>query len=91
MSNQKTSFWLTPQGLAALGLIGAATYFLLVEHRQHILPFLPYLILLLCPLMHVFMHGRHGHGGHNHSDHHSGESAQDAYRRRLEEGRRKGE
>lgn len=27
MATQKTSFWLTPKGLAALGLIAAATYF----------------------------------------------------------------
>ena len=49
MATQKTSFWLTPKGLAALGLIGAATYFLLIEHRQHVWQFLPFLILLACP------------------------------------------
>lgn len=64
MATKKTSFWLTPKGLAALGLIAAATYFLLVEHRQHVWQFLPYLILLACPFMHMFMH--HGHG-HQHS------------------------
>ena len=52
MATQKTSFWLTPKGLAALGLIGAATYFLLIEHRQHVWQFLPFLILLACPFMH---------------------------------------
>ena len=36
MATQKSSFWLTPKGLAALGLIAAASYFLLIEHRgQH--------------------------------------------------------
>ena len=52
MATQKTSFWLTPKGLAALGLIGAATYFLLIEHRQHVWQFLPFLILLACPFVH---------------------------------------
>ncbi|MGV8843856.1 MAG: DUF2933 domain-containing protein [Pseudomonas sp.] len=62
MSNGHGSFWWSPKGLAALGLIGAASYFLLMEHRQHVFVFLPFLIILLCPLMHIFMHG--GHGGH---------------------------
>jgi hypothetical protein len=89
MATQKSSFWLTPKGLAALGLIGAVTYFLLIEHRQHLWQFLPFLILLLCPLMHIFMHG--GHGGHSgHSDHsqNEGESEEDAYQRGLEDGRK---
>lgn len=37
-------------------------FFLLTEHRAHLLGFLPWLLLLACPLMHLFMHG--GHGGH---------------------------
>tara|TARA_R110002012_G_scaffold247657_3_gene423327 strand:- start:1106 stop:1450 length:345 start_codon:yes stop_codon:yes gene_type:complete len=64
MNNKQKSFWSTPTGWAALGLIGAASYFLLVEHQQHFFEYLPFLILLLCPLMHVFMHGSHGHGDH---------------------------
>ena len=60
----KRNFWLTPNGLAALGLIGAVTYFLLTEHRAHFIYALPFLIFLLCPLMHIFMHG--GHGKHQH-------------------------
>ena len=74
MATQKSSFWLTPKGLAALGLIGAASYFLLVEHRQHVWQFLPFLILLACPFMHLFMHG--GHGGHGGSHQHLEESHQ---------------
>ena len=67
MSEKKKSFWVTPNGLAAIALIGAVLYFLLAEHRAHFVYALPYLILLLCPLMHVFMHGGHGgHGGHGH-------------------------
>jgi hypothetical protein len=42
-------------------------FFLLAEHRAHVLPFLPWLFLAACPLMHMFMHGGHGHGhGHGH-------------------------
>lgn len=51
--------WITYIGL------GILAYFLLVEHREHVLPFLPYLFLLACPLMHLFMHGGHGHHGHS--------------------------
>lgn len=39
-------------------------FFLLAEHRAHVLPWLPWLFLAACLLMHVFMH--HGHGGHHH-------------------------
>lgn len=45
--------WLSLVALAIL------LYFLLVEHRQHIWPYLPFLFLLACPFMHFFMHGRH--------------------------------
>ena len=92
MATQKSSFWLTPKGLAALGLIAAASYFLLIEHRQHVWQFLPFLILLACPFMHLFMHGGHGgHGGHGDHGQHEDESDQDAYQRGLEEGRRENE
>ncbi len=68
MNDLKRSFWLTPNGLAAIALIGAVLYFLLTEHRAHFMYALPYLILLLCPVMHIFMHRGHGehqgHGGH---------------------------
>ncbi len=88
MSQQSQSFWFTSKGLAAMGLIGAASYFLFMEHREHLFQFLPYLILLLCPLMHIFMHGSHGHGGH---DHRGGDSEQEAYKRGLEDGRKESE
>ena len=62
MNKPEKNFWLTPNGLAVIGLIGAALYFLLTEHRAHFIYGLPFLILLLCPVMHIFMH--RGHGGH---------------------------
>ena len=67
MRTSKGSFWLSTNGLAAIGLIAAVLYFLLAEHRAHFITALPFLILLLCPLLHVFMHG--GHGGHGHGGH----------------------
>jgi hypothetical protein len=45
------------------GFVLVALYFLITEHRAHVLPYLPILLLLACPLMHLFHHGRHGHGG----------------------------
>ena len=90
MANAR-SFWVTPKGMAALALIGAVTYFLLMEHRTHFFTYLPFLILLLCPVMHLFLHGNHGHGGHEGGEeahHHSDSSEEDAYRRGLEDGRK---
>jgi hypothetical protein len=60
MKASTRNFWLTPRGIAAIGLVGAVTYFLLTEHRAHFIYALPWLILLLCPVMHLFMHRHHG-------------------------------
>lgn len=49
--------------LIGFGLIGG--FFLIAEHRAHVLPFLPWLFLAACLFMHKFMHGGHGHGGHS--------------------------
>ena len=41
-----------------------AAFFLVTEHRAHLIPYLeywPFLLILACPLLHRFMH--HGHGG----------------------------
>lgn len=61
---QKQSFWFGFNGLAALTLIGAVSYFLFMEHREYLFQFLPFFILLLCPLMHIFIHRGHGQGSH---------------------------
>lgn len=55
--------------LIAFLAIGA--FFLITEHRAHLLGALPYLLLLACPLMHLFMHHGHGdHGAHgSHNEH----------------------
>ena len=56
--------------LIGFALIGG--FFLIAEHRAHVLPWLPWLFLAACPLMHVFMH--HGHRDH---DHHGGRDGSD--------------
>lgn len=51
------AFW----GFAAVG-----AYYLITEHRAHLIDYLPYVLLLACPLMHLF-HGHGGHGGRHES------------------------
>lgn len=46
-------FWI----FAAVG-----TYYLLREHRAHLLDYLPYALLIACPLLHIFGHRHGGHG-----------------------------
>lgn len=53
---------------AFAGFLVLAAFYLVAEHRAHLLGALPWLLLLACPLMHLFMHHgghRHGHGGHD--------------------------
>jgi DUF2933 family protein len=57
--------------LIGFALIGG--FFLIAEHRAHVLPWLPWLFLAACPLMHLFM--RHGHGDHD--DQHGGRRESD--------------
>lgn len=62
-TNDSTPWWRTGRGLAFLGFLGVAGFFLITEHRAHVLGALPLLLLALCPLLHLV-----GHGGHNHGD-----------------------
>lgn len=66
---RRPGFWTSRTGLAAIGFLLIAGFFLLSEHRAHALGYLPYLLILLCPLLHIF-HG--GHGGHGSHGGHSG-------------------
>lgn len=53
---RRLGFWL---------FIAIAGFYLLSEHRAHLMlgaPYLPFLILAVCPLIHLF--GHRGHGGH---------------------------
>ena len=52
--------WLNTHRWISYGALGVIAYYLLTEHRQHVIAYLPYLILAACPLMHVFMHRGHG-------------------------------
>jgi len=55
--------WRSPLGMALLGFLAIAGFFLIAEHRAHLLGVLPFVLVALCPLLHRF-----GHGGHRHSD-----------------------
>jgi hypothetical protein len=47
-----------------IGFVLIGGFFLIAEHRAHVLPWLPWLFLAACPLMHLFMN--HGEAGHDH-------------------------
>ncbi len=65
-SKSAGSFLTSRSGLVLIGFLAIGGFFLLTEHRAHLLGILPFLLLLLCPLLHLF----HGHGGHEgHSEH----------------------
>lgn len=54
--------WLRSRtGIALLGFLVIAGFFLVTEHTAHVFGAVPYLLLLTCPLLHLFGHG--GHGG----------------------------
>jgi hypothetical protein len=46
------------------GFVLIAAYFLITEHRAHLIEFLPLALLAACPLLHFF----HGHGSHGRKD-----------------------
>lgn len=56
------SFYSSRANIVLIGFLALAGFYLVTEHRAHLLGWLPWLLLLACPLMHFFMHG--GHGGH---------------------------
>jgi di/tricarboxylate transporter len=67
-------FLTSRSGLVLIVFLAIAAFFLLTEHRAHLLGILPFLLLLLCPLLHMF-HG--GHGGHDgHAGHDAGAPSQ---------------
>lgn len=58
-----TPWWRTRGGIALIGFLAIAVFFLVGEHRAHALGALPFVLLALCPLLHLFGHGGHNHGG----------------------------
>lgn len=69
----RPSFWKTPFGIVATLVAVAASTYLYLVHKHHILALLPYAFLAACPLMHMFMHRGHGHGGHSHGSSRNGD------------------
>jgi hypothetical protein len=61
-STPSPPWWKTCPGLAFIGFLAIAAFFLITEHQAHVLGALPLLLLLLCPLLHLFRHGGHRHG-----------------------------
>lgn len=57
--------WLNTHRWISYGALTVLTYYLLVEHREHVIALLPYLFFAACPLMHIFMHGGHHHDHKN--------------------------
>lgn len=55
-------FWRSRAGLALLGFLAIAGFFLFTEHRAHVFGVLPFLLLAPCPLLHLFGHGGHRRG-----------------------------
>jgi hypothetical protein len=50
--------------IVLIAFLAIAGFYLIAEHRAHLLGWLPWLLILACPLLHIFMHGSHGgHGG----------------------------
>jgi DUF2933 family protein len=50
------TFWV----FCGFAVVGA--YYLIAQHRAHVLDYLPYVLLIACPFMHLL----HGHGGRRH-------------------------
>ncbi len=64
----RPSFWKSPFGVLATLVAIAASVYLYLVHKDHVLALLPYAFLAACPLMHMFMHRGHGGRGHSHGD-----------------------
>ena len=71
----RASFWKTPFGIGATVAAVAASVYLWVAHKDHVLALLPFAFLAACPLMHMFMHRGHGHGGHSHDESRPGDGS----------------
>ncbi|OGG59776.1 hypothetical protein A2765_04275 [Candidatus Kaiserbacteria bacterium RIFCSPHIGHO2_01_FULL_56_24] len=51
-----------------VALLILAGGYILVDHGEHLVPYLPFAFLSGCLFMHMFMHRGHGHGGHGDMD-----------------------
>jgi len=60
----RTPWWRSRGGIAFVGFLAIAGFFLLTEHRAHLFGWVPFLLLAACPLLHLL---HHRHGGHKHT------------------------
>ncbi|WP_410198836.1 DUF2933 domain-containing protein [Bacteriovorax antarcticus] len=60
-ANQNYESWFKRHRWISYVALVVIAYYLLTEHREHIISYLPYFIFASCLLMHVFMHGGHHH------------------------------
>jgi hypothetical protein len=64
---EKGGFFASRVNIVFIALLAIGGFYLVAEHRAHLIPYLgylPFLLILACPLMHGFMHSRHEkHGG----------------------------
>lgn len=72
-ASQAYSWLRIPSGVVLLGFLAIAVFFLITEHRAHVLGALPYVLLLLCPILHLLLHRSHGcgHTGHGENQSHA--------------------
>jgi len=70
--HEENSKWNPISKYVFIGFVLIAGYFLITEHRAHVVQYLPFLLLLACPVMHLF----HRHGGHG--KHGSGKTGEGA-------------
>ncbi|VWC92306.1 hypothetical protein BCO18430_03332 [Burkholderia contaminans] len=48
--------------IVLIAFVAIGGFYLVTEHRAHLLGWWPFLFILACPLMHLFMHHGHEHG-----------------------------
>lgn len=79
---ERGGFFASRANIALIGFLAIGAFYLVTEHRAHLIPYLgywPFLLILACPLLHVFMHGGHGgHGGDGDADEKSSDTRQNA-------------
>lgn len=61
-ASERATFWKSPFGVVCTLVAVAASAYLWLVHRDHVLALLPYAFLAACLLTHMLMHrGQHGH------------------------------
>lgn len=82
--NSNSNFALKATALFSLATIA---FYLLTEHKAHLLAYSSYIIFGVFVLMHLFMCGRHGsHGGHGEQGGHCGHGGEKHKHNETEKG-----